>query len=253
MPAFAGTASGGTPVPPGLDHFLCYRSRALTTDTWETFAKNVTLKDQFESVRVKLGRLPNRLCNPVLKIVNGAEYPPQNPNAHLVCWPMTEPATLKREVIVTNQFGQARLTVGQPNALCLPSWKSVTDQLPDPPAPPGLDHFKCYPAEYSTGVVQHFNIPKQVQLIDQFQNYTTKVRLPVELCNPVKKILRGGHEFPPTNPDAHLVCFGLPKPPPGTPAHHVWEKNQFGTGQSDVTEAQRLCLPSYKQLITPGA
>jgi hypothetical protein len=254
VPAFAGASArphGTVGGPPGLDHFLCYQAKALTADPWETLAKKVTLVDQFGQATVKIPKFPTRLCNPVDKIIPGAEFPPQNPNAHLVCWKIKEPLNPPREVNVQNQFGQARLTVGQPKGLCLPSWKSLTEQLPSEPAPPGLDHFKCYDAAYSTKVVQHFKIPPQVQLIDQFQNFQTKIKLPVTLCNPVNKILKGGQSFPPQNPQAHLVCFALPNPTHPVTAH-VWVKNQFGIGQLDVVKDDELCLPSFKQLVPNG-
>ena len=49
-------------------------------------------------------------------------------------------------MIVTNQFGADGLITGQPNLLCLPSWKSLKGPPNQKkPQPPGLSHFTCYP------------------------------------------------------------------------------------------------------------
>jgi hypothetical protein len=38
------------------------------------------------------------------------------------------------------------LPTGQPNLLCVPSWKSLTGPPgTTPKTPPGLNHFTCYP------------------------------------------------------------------------------------------------------------
>ncbi len=87
---------------------------------------------------------PVTLCNPVVKCVDddhNSATPPDctqvlNPDDHLVCYETRDqsanPHFERREVIVSNQFGQAqRLTVlRRTNLLCLPSLKAQVEPLP---------------------------------------------------------------------------------------------------------------------------
>jgi hypothetical protein len=98
---------------------------------------NITLVDQFEREPVLVLR-PATLCNPVVKCVDDDHNPatPEdctqvlNPDDHLVCYETRDqganPNFERREVIVSNQFGQEqRLTVlRRTNLICLPSLKA---------------------------------------------------------------------------------------------------------------------------------
>ena len=137
QPLFAG-GTGATPsdgfvtkLCSGLDHFKCYDVRPE-----EGFLPfTVTLTDQFEEERVLVMR-PLTLCNPVAKCVddNNPSTPLDcsqvvNPDDHMVCYETRDDSGNhfeKREVIVSNQFGQQqRLTVlRRTNLLCLPSLKA---------------------------------------------------------------------------------------------------------------------------------
>jgi hypothetical protein len=121
----------------GLDHFKCYDVRAA-----EAFVPfKVTLRDQFEEEQVLIER-PVSLCNPVAKCVddNNSTTPLDcgqvlNPDDHLVCYETRDDATpnfQRREVIVSNQFGQSqRLTVlRRTNLLCMPSLKAQVQPKP---------------------------------------------------------------------------------------------------------------------------
>jgi hypothetical protein len=144
QPLFAG-GTGTTPsdafvtkLCSGLDHFKCYDVRAQ-----ESFLPfNVTLVDQFEDEPVMVMR-PVTLCNPVAKCIddnNPATSPDctqvLNPDDHLVCYETRDqsanPNFERREVIVSNQFGQEqRLTVlRRTNLLCLPSLKAKVEVQP---------------------------------------------------------------------------------------------------------------------------
>ena len=251
--ALAGTATLSAsaapplPAPPGLDHFKCYtiKASAVTPHT-----PTVLLIDQFGSSQDNVAKAPNRLCNPVEKRrLSGEVTPVNNPMAHLVCYRITEAATPPREVRVQNQFGTARLTVGQAQRLCLPSWKMHTPEFPAPTAPGGLDHFKCYAAKYSAVQVDRFeNKPPTVVLKDQFETAQAKIGAPVELCNPVEKRRPDGEVTPITNFDAHQVCFVITQDPAHV-SQHVFTKNQFGNAIIDTVAESRLCLPSFKQLV----
>ena len=141
--AFQKLFAGGTGSTPsdafvtklcsGLDHFKCYDVRP--EQSFLPFY--VTLVDQFERELVLVQRVTT-LCNPVMKCIDddhNSATPPNctqqlNPDDHLVCYETrdqsAQPHFEKREVVVSNQFGQEqRLTVfRRTNLLCLPSLKS---------------------------------------------------------------------------------------------------------------------------------
>ena len=145
QPLFAG-GTGATPsdafvtkLCSGPDHFKCYDVRAETG-----FAPfPVTLVDQFERQQVLIQR-PVTLCNPVAKCIDhdhNPNTPPDctqvlNPDDHLVCYETRDdsgnPFFERREVIVSNQFGQAQqLTVlRRSNLMCLPSLKAQVRRSP---------------------------------------------------------------------------------------------------------------------------
>ena len=91
-------------------------------------------------------------CNPALKVVPGARFPITSPTWHFLGWAMNaaQPAAT---VTASNQFGTATLVTKSPTELLVPSWKSLTG-LPNqqPTAPPGEDHYTCYPITYVVGV-----------------------------------------------------------------------------------------------------
>lgn len=117
--------------PPGLDHFQCYQAEysKAVRNRFEVKPPAVLLKDQFESVDVKVGQ-PRVLCNPVEKtrLDNGEVTPITNPEAHLVCFVIRESPTFDGPTArVKNQFGVGRLDVGKENTLCLPSFKGIAE------------------------------------------------------------------------------------------------------------------------------
>ncbi|MGI8735032.1 MAG: SBBP repeat-containing protein [Pyrinomonadaceae bacterium] len=145
QPLFAG-GTGSTPsdafvtkLCSGLDHFKCYDVRA--EESFQPF--NVTLVDQFEEEPVLVLRAAT-LCNPVVKCVDDDHNPVTppdctqvvNPDDHLVCYETRDqsasPYFERREVIVSNQFGQEqRLTVlRRTNLICLPSLKAKVEVQP---------------------------------------------------------------------------------------------------------------------------
>lgn len=144
--AFQKLFAGGTGSTPsdafvtklcsGLDHFKCYDVRPE-----ESFLPfYVTLVDQFERELVLVQRVTT-LCNPVIKCIDddhNSATPPNctqllNPDDHLVCYETrdqsAQPHFERREVVVSNQFGQEqRLTVfRRTNVLCLPSLKAKVE------------------------------------------------------------------------------------------------------------------------------
>lgn len=239
----AGTAQAAGPPP--LDHMLCYRAAA----TGFHIPPRVVLKNQFSPAGFvpKIGAVVMH-CNPVVKILpTGQRFGVANPAAHLLCFAITAAAQPQRRVLVTNQFGRAPLLVGQPNLLCLPSWKSLTGPPNRKPVqPPGLDHFTCYPVTLPPGV-SGFN-PPPLQLRDQFAAVPVPAQVspvPAELCVPTEKIV-GSQVTAIVNPTMHLLCF----PVTNTPRRPVvFDQNQFGTAAVQLGNTVALCVPSLKQLL----
>ena len=137
------------------------------------------------------------------------------------------------------------METGPLSALCLPTWKSPTG----PPnystaAPPGLDHFACYPLTPIAGDY-HFVIPARVLLQDQFMPNFTSFNIQQNakfLCASTTKFAYG-RTYSPANPtDLSLTCFFFIQAGPG-PA--VIDQNQFGQGPIQPGYTQRwLCLPT---------
>jgi hypothetical protein len=240
--AVASTSPSKPAAPPPVDHQLCYNASA----TGFKIPTGIVLKNQFSPN----GFTPTVTslvwhCNPVQKTLpNGMVFPITNPNAHLACFHLTAPTQPTPMVKVTNQFGSATLQPGQPNMLCLPSWKSLTGP-PNmtPNQPPGLNHFTCYPVAVVSGAYT----PPPVKLLDEFT--TTNVPatvnpVPTELCLPTEKMV-GGVDYPIINPSTHLLCFQVSP----TPIRQPWDQNQFGTSKIAITQTNALCVPSTKQIV----
>jgi hypothetical protein len=117
----------GTPVNrsipevPSLDHFELY-SAATTPGESKFERREVSLEDPFLDETVELKK-PVRLGVPTSKNNEGID----DPDTHLTCYSLKAPSFDKRDVEVSNQFGEFRLTVKKPNMLCVPSSKQVVD------------------------------------------------------------------------------------------------------------------------------
>ena len=230
------------------DHHLCYAAAGKYP-----IPRGVELFNQFapRGFRPKIGAVAFH-CNPVEKIVmspvGNQVFPITNPAAHLLCFHMAAPRQAAHEVQVANQFGTGLLITGQPNLLCLPSWKGVK-RPPNMkvPQPPGLSHFTCYPVREVPGA-NGYQVPPLV-LKDQFSpKKAVRVKVgpvPQELCLPTKKMV-GKKVFPIINAISHLLCFPV-SPTPIVP--RVFDQNQFGTESIRILRTRWLCLPSTKQVI----
>jgi len=248
--------SGARSTTYKVDHQLCYTASGKFAPP--TGAK-VRLIDQFSPngfVPVIQSAMVLH-CNPVLKVIKTSagqkSYVPTNPRAHLACLPIALPGQTVStpKVLVKNQFGYAILYLGQPNLLCLPSWKSLTGP-PNlkPTTPPGLNHFTCYPVKGVGG--GSYKPTGAVYLRDEFSSKLVSVGInpiPKELCLPTKKIVTtsaGSTAYPMIDPATHLLCFQVSKTPFKP---KVWDENQFGTSAVTITATKWLCLPSTKQIV----
>jgi hypothetical protein len=188
-------------------------------------------------------------CNPVAKTLpSGKTFPIVNPDAHLLCYVIDESTQPTPDVQVTNQFGTAVLSTGQPNLLCLPTWKSLTG----PPGekavePPGLSHFTCYPVTPVAGGGTYN--PPPVMLQDEFAQAPVNAQVgstPQELCIPTEKIV-GKKVYKIVNPDLSLLCCPVSPTPIITP---VFDQDQFGTGTIQIEHTTWLCPPSTVQIVS---
>jgi hypothetical protein len=215
-----------------LDHFLCYTVKPAQTFT----SRGVVVFDpQFKQRRKTAVLQPESLCNWASK----NRSPVLDKRRHLLCYTTrsSQPFPARRAV-VTNQFKAVTLAVARPNALCLPSGKSL---LPLPPvAPPKtLDHFQCYPVKPLSRVPQ-----RTVVVRDEFGTDKYLVGIPIRLCDPASK-----NNSRILNRRDHLLCY-VAKPAKQHPSRAVYVTNQFDRAFPYRTIAPtRLCLPSLKRLV----
>ncbi len=115
--------------PPGPneimpDHFTCYPATYAPGSPPFT-PPPVQVLDQFAPapVSVQIGN-PTLLCVPTKKVVAGKTYPITNPQAHLVCFAVTQTPIIS-PVWDENQFGVGELAIRSTSTLCLPSFKTI--------------------------------------------------------------------------------------------------------------------------------
>jgi hypothetical protein len=243
--ASASSASHPAAAAPAIDHQLCYTASA----TGFKIPAGVQLENQFSPAAfpVKIGAVALH-CNPVAKTLpTGKIFPINFPNDHLLCWQITEPAQPAPSVVASNQFGTAQLFLGQPNLLCLPSWKSLTGPpVEKTAAPPGLGHFACYPVQDVSGVYN----PPPLMLQDEFDpNGPIPAQIkqvPSELCVPTEKIVNG-RVYKIIKPTWNLLCYAVSQMPVISP---VFDKNQFGSKPVKILQASTLCPPTTIKLAS---
>jgi hypothetical protein len=216
---------------PTADHYKCYKVSAVAPPFQP---RTVTLVDQFET-KTTLVRRPYAICNPVDKNGSGMS----DPTAHLACYRIKDaagqPPFAKRNVLMSNQFGDQGLTVRRARTLCLPAEKDgVASAL-------NIDHFKCYKAGHP---VPRF-VPRTVTLADQFESKTTVVRKADSICTPVDK---NGEAI--KDAATHLTCYAIKdgRGQPSFASRNVQVGDQFGNELERAVRAVGLCVPSTKQL-----
>ena len=231
------------PAQPPLEHFKCYSIRAQSS----LRLPSVTLSDQFGQDTVQVGGL-RQLCAPAQK--NGERF--ANQTAHLQCYSITA-APRNHVVAVRNQFGSYVLKVNRPQALCVPSLKSLNTRQP----PPSLttpttqaaltDHFQCYGVRQQARYALRSLIrsSRQVRLSDQFGAGRVRVLQPVELCAPAQK-----NAEPIRHPVDHLLCYAIADVRRRRfVKRNVQVTNQFGTQVVRLTGSKELCVPSVKIVL----
>ena len=235
----AGSAGPAAAQSTANNHYLCYTATA----TGFKIPSGVQLVPETSTTAITPIFGPAAYhCNPTLKIVPGAKYPIIDPTWHYLCFTIkaTQPSVT---TAMNNQFGTAQLVTKNPNAFCVPSWKSLTGPPnKKPTTPKGANHYTCYPVSYATSS-NHYVPPSPIMVQDEFAKapVTVKVGAPQELCVPTEKILPSGLVYKINNPNLYYVCFAVSKTPIKSP---VYDENQFGTGPVTIKTTRWLCLPS---------
>ena len=101
-----------------VDHFQCYRIKPR--GSFE--GHGLVLKDQFGTWKTKIGT-PSQLCVPVRK----NKTPVGDPVEHLVCYRAEPARSLKRNVLIRNQFGKEATRTRSAGLVCVPTLKVVRE------------------------------------------------------------------------------------------------------------------------------
>lgn len=103
--------------PKDTDHFKCYDVDG------QPLNETVSLEDQFLQSQVVVTK-PTALCNPTRKLHNGVWTEVQHPQAHLVCYEVTQ-KDFSKTIKTVNQFRREKLSPENPDTLCVPSTKKI--------------------------------------------------------------------------------------------------------------------------------
>jgi hypothetical protein len=170
-----------------------------------------------------------------------------DPTAHLNCYKIREPRFQPINVVVENQFGQQNLKVVKADTLCVPAEKDLV------PSDLNINHFKCYKVRKTRGTPAF--TPRDVNVVDQFEQKMVSAFKPALLCNPVNK---NGEGMP--FAENHLTCFKI-KDLPGQATFEpqpIEVTDQFVTEdlnvsrRADCSKIRVLCVPSSKRLASPS-
>ena len=162
-----------------------------------------------------------------------------DPFTHLNCHDILDVVPSQIPYVnVTNQFvTDQELAVGDPRELCVPTEKLIA------PGPIDGDHFRCWEVIGAAGS----SLGIDVNLVDQFQGFSTTALEPFRLCNPVDKNGEGIQD-----PDTHLVCYTI-QPEGGLLGVQIPIQNQFfALAIVDVDQPIAICAPSSKQVPEPA-
>ncbi len=117
----AATLPAGVALPaiPKGNHYVCYPVKV------ENFKpRTVTFRDQFGAWTVTVIR-PTHLCTPAEKRADNRFYPMTDPKLHMMCYAIGYNGKPLPPVLVNDQFGGLKLTLGQASTVCLPAGKVI--------------------------------------------------------------------------------------------------------------------------------
>jgi hypothetical protein len=124
-------AFNGIPTLPPVDvpgeHEQCYR----VIQGKKLAPTKIKVADQFGKTEIVLG-MPVMLCNPSAKFHNGMMYEPINPQLHKVCYQIVNRLRPQRarKVRISNQFTTKEMTVVTREMFCVPSHKTLLNEIP---------------------------------------------------------------------------------------------------------------------------
>jgi hypothetical protein len=161
------------------DHLRCYQ-----TDRGPKVGATVLLRNQFGPFQADVLQA-NGLCVPSTKqIVKKGAKPPKPPKQifradHFQCYGIKPAGSFKaRSILIRDQFGRRKLTVGKPFQLCAPTTKNRT-VVRNP-----VQHLVCYRARPAKKVV------RSVSIHNQFGGELTATKAVFQVCVPSIKIVR---------------------------------------------------------------
>ena len=236
------------PEPP-LDHFQCYKPKVTSGNPPFAPIAGLTIVDGFGPLTVDVKK-PIGICNPLNK--NNEDPTAPTHAEHLESYQIkTSPGTPKFVPVsaqrIFNQFGQLDLDVLKPNALMVPSAKSLT-MSPPAPSSPVTDHFTCYKVKTAKGRPKFVPFTN-VALQDQFGSRNVIAKKVTRLCMPTNKL----NEEPGAETHSqHLVCYqikAMSGSPMFTKVSPVYLNNQFGPDTLDAIKPREICLPSFLNAV----
>jgi hypothetical protein len=209
-----------------LDYFLIY-------DVNNREVKEpVSLKGQFEGRRRPLASrvvLLDYFANPVEK----NREPIYDKHAHLTWYRTVQAAEPRRVVSLGDQFGKWKLSLGDPEALLVPTHKREQGSAP----PERLDHYKVY------RVLDWGRTPQAaVSLRDQFGALRAKLRVPRYFAVPVEKV-HNRRRYALNNPRTHLVIYAIT---PKQVVRKVAIVNQISRSEHATMGSVMLAAPCIK-------
>jgi hypothetical protein len=212
------------------DPFKCYRARTAAGTVYNR--ASVALTDELGST-MSIARRPDAVCNAAAVEAQVR----MDPTARLACYRIKaaagEPRFTARDVMVSNRFGDAPLTLFKAWSVCV---ASVNDGVS---AAQPLDHFKCYRARTPVGASRFTR--RTVSVVDDFETKSTVVRKPHSLCLPVDKNGEGI-----VDRSDRLACYQIKDAPqqPRFTARTVGVANSIGNHTVAATKTTTLCVPS---------
>ena len=124
--------NGATPLafpsstaPSNLDSYACYSVTHPAGAASFKLPSSVTLKDQFGSVKTKLGA-PNIVCLPTIRSTNAGWTKAVNTINYSVCFAIPAKAAASHTAYDKNQFGTGAVKVSRDTEVCVPSVKAAT-------------------------------------------------------------------------------------------------------------------------------
>ncbi|MBI3784014.1 MAG: hypothetical protein HY270_11500 [Deltaproteobacteria bacterium] len=260
-----------TPVltPAGLDHFACYKIKALRAPSGQppfarfTQRKGDTLVDAFSSGAVadqhKVDVIaPLDACQPAS--INAGDPSVPLHRAHLEAYAVTlskttptQPKFTKGVHTVQNELGTLKLTTLGAASVLLPSAEALGTGGTPPLGSTDLDHFKCYRVAVARAAAGQPPFPKftatTIAVNDLFGG-SVQITLtkPTKLCLPAD--LNSGSPAAPGH-DQHLVCYAAKRSPTTPPLPKftpvsVSVQNEFGNEVLSAAKIDQVCMPSVR-------